>query len=265
MPDEGSPLPWTNQQWSELRAVALDSARSSRVASTFLPLIGPLPADQSTVPSNWMTLDPLAAPRQRGEAANRLEVRSGKTLHLVTISCNVYLRGAEVADPELNAAKAMVRRAAEILGRLEDAIVFHGREDKDDDIPRLAGTTTAVVQPEVYTISGGRDLTGLLQAPDTYFVARARRDGAESGSRRLKVALDDLANKRRELVEAQRKFEEADEVFAHVRPRRLSRTTRTPWRRRASNRRGGRQRNREAGKKGALRPVRGRPGPQAVP
>ena len=49
MPDD-NPLPWTDRQWDELRAVALEAARKSRVASTFLPLVGPFPADQATVP-----------------------------------------------------------------------------------------------------------------------------------------------------------------------------------------------------------------------
>ena len=165
MADDASQLAWTSQQWADLRAAALDSARSARVASTFLPLVGPLSADQTTVPANWMNTTSLGAP-QRGEAENRLEVRSGKTLHLVTISCNVYLRGAEVADPELSVAKAMVRRAAEVLGRLEDAIVFHGSPADGDDFLRFPTTHEPVVRPLIYRITGGHDLTGLLHAPD---------------------------------------------------------------------------------------------------
>jgi uncharacterized linocin/CFP29 family protein len=163
-----SPLPWTDRQWADLRSVALESARKSRVASTFLPLVGPVPADQATVPSNWVEM-PEQEHVQRGEAEYRLEVRAGKSLHLVTISCNVYLRGSEIADPDLAAAKTMVRRAGEVIGRLEDAVIFHGvSADKDEPIP-------TPIQPQIYTITGGRDLTGLLQAPDTLFESRYRR------------------------------------------------------------------------------------------
>ena len=84
MSDDPSPLPWTSQQWADLRAVAQESARKSRVASTFLPLVGPLPKDQATVPSNWMTVSDPRDSRLAGEAERRLEVRPGKTLHLVT-------------------------------------------------------------------------------------------------------------------------------------------------------------------------------------
>jgi uncharacterized linocin/CFP29 family protein len=154
MADDASQLPWNAQQWADLRTVALDSARRSRVASTFLPLVGPLSTDESTVPSNWMTSASMEN-RLDGEAGYRLQVRSGKTLHLVTISCNVYLRGAEVADPQLNAARSIVRRAAEVLGRLEDTIIFHGRPENGEH-PRF-DSERLVVQPSIYTITGGRD------------------------------------------------------------------------------------------------------------
>ena len=71
MPDD-NPLPWSDRQWDELRAVALEAARKSRVASTFLPLVGPFPADQATVPSNWLEFaDPRQALRSRGSRCVR--------------------------------------------------------------------------------------------------------------------------------------------------------------------------------------------------
>jgi hypothetical protein len=111
-----NPVPWTDRHWDELRAVALESARKSRVASTFLPLVGPLPSDQSTVASNWIRI-PQQAAIAAGQAGNRLEIQATRTLPLVTLACNLYLRGSELADPDLDAAKTMVRRAGEVLGR----------------------------------------------------------------------------------------------------------------------------------------------------
>jgi uncharacterized linocin/CFP29 family protein len=214
MADDAAQLPWTSQQWADLRAAALDSARSARVASTFLPLVGPLPPDEATVPSNWMRTASLNM-RQLGEAENRLEIRSGKTLHLVTISCNVYLRGSEVADSELSAAKTMVHRAAEVLGRLEDAIVFHGVPNVDDDkdkVPTVGGTP--LVQPLIYRITGGRDLTGLLQAPDTYFASTHNWDARELED--LKQSLDALtrAKSAAEQATATAALRKASEPFA---------------------------------------------------
>ena len=146
MPDD-NPLPWSDRQWDELRAVALEAARKSRVASTFLPLVGPFPADQATVPSNW-----LEYVTPTGSTDPRLEVRAGRTLQLVTLSCNIYLRGSEIADPDLDAAKSMVRRAGEVLGRLEDAVIFYGLT-AGGQAGRFDGIA---IQPKIYTISGGR-------------------------------------------------------------------------------------------------------------
>jgi len=208
MSDDSCPLPWTSQQWADLRAAAQESAHRSRVASTFLPLVGPLPADQATVPSNWMTVSDARAPRLPGEAEQRIEVRAGKTLHLVTASCNVYLRGSEVADPELSAAKAMVRRAAEVLGRVEDAVVFHGVEPGVAQ-PMMGGTP--VVQPVIYTVTGGRDLTGLLQAPDTDFLSRTApdRSNVPAGLQELRSRIDELADVRRQRRQARAAQESA--------------------------------------------------------
>ena len=158
MPDD-NPLPWSDRQWDELRAVALEAARKSRVASTFLPLVGPFPADQATVPSNW-----LEYVTPTGSTDPRLEVRAGRTLQLVTLSCNIYLRGSEIADPDLDAAKSMVRRAGEVLGRLEDAVIFYGIPPAAD--PALV--RGPVIQPEIYDLTGGRDLCGLLLAPSEF-------------------------------------------------------------------------------------------------
>jgi uncharacterized linocin/CFP29 family protein len=164
MSDNCPPLSWTTQQWAALYSVAQEAAQKSRVASRFLPAEKASPEAQ-TVPANWLNLVGIDEARQRGEAEERLQVSSGKTLQLTTISCKVYLRGSEVADPELLAAKSMVRRAAEVLARLEDAIVFNGLPKAEYAIPERDGKP--IVVPVIYDISGGRDLTGLLQAPDT--------------------------------------------------------------------------------------------------
>ena len=211
--DPSSSLPWTSQQWADLRAAAQESARRSRVASTFLPLIGPLPKDQATVPSNWMSVQQPNGIRLRGEAEERLEVRSGKTLHLVTVSCNVYLRGSEVADPELNAAKAMVRRAAEVLGRVEDAVVFHGMP-RGDASHLTFGKNDVDVRPQIYTVTGGQDLTGLLQAADTDFDDRSNLNDDEASEelKDLRRKLDDLADKKATLVKREAELKEEEEA-----------------------------------------------------
>jgi uncharacterized linocin/CFP29 family protein len=176
MADDACPLPWTPQQWAALRGVVREAARKSRVASTFLPLVGPVSSHDSTVASNW--IDRLPTDRSApGVSKERLEIRAGKTLQLVTVSCNLYLRGSEVADPDLDAVKSLLRRAGEVIGRVEDAVVFRGfRSDLDSDL-RKPGD--AIVKPEIYTISGGGDFIGLRESPEKH-LNRIKRDLARA-------------------------------------------------------------------------------------
>src|SRR5918997_1709729 len=149
MPEDAQ-LPWTDEQWATMQHIVQESARKARVASSFLPLIGPLPRGQASVPA--LHLDELSlADRLRGEAPRRLEIDDGETLRLTTIACEVYLRTQQAEDPDLASAKQMLRRAADILGRLEDAIVFNGLSEADK--PPKRGTKLAV-KPEVYTVRG---------------------------------------------------------------------------------------------------------------
>jgi uncharacterized linocin/CFP29 family protein len=162
-----SPLPWNDQQWQSLRSVVQEAAKKARIASTFLPVCGAPSEDDATVPALWTQITKPGT----GEAPERLQMLSGKTLHLITIASNVELSGSEVSDPDLAAAKSKLRRAAEVLGRLEDAIVFNGlpKADTFADLLRLGADGFAKVQPQIYTVSGGSDFTGLLQAPDAFF------------------------------------------------------------------------------------------------
>ncbi|MGH3784667.1 MAG: encapsulin [Pseudonocardiaceae bacterium] len=158
MSDE-SRLPWTDEQWAMVQRIVQESARKARVASSFLPLIGPLPDGQASVPKLDMSEYTDNHP-QRGEAVQRLEVDDGETLRLTTIACSVYLRTQQVADPDLASAKQMLGRAADLIGRLEDAIVFNGQPEPSE-IPRRPDETPWVV-PEVYTVRNGQKHPGLL-------------------------------------------------------------------------------------------------------
>jgi uncharacterized linocin/CFP29 family protein len=154
MSDDTGAFPWTEEQWSRARKVVQDSARRARVASSFLPLYGPLPADQVTVASMRMDDSNLDIPA-RGEAKRRLEVDDRHTIPLTTISADIYLRTYEAADPEMSAALSMVARAAEVLGRLEDSIIFNGQ-------PAEGQGPLEPVNPEIYKVNGGETRPGLL-------------------------------------------------------------------------------------------------------
>ena len=44
-----SQVPWTDEQWARVNQVIQEEASRARVAATFLPLYGPLPADTDFV------------------------------------------------------------------------------------------------------------------------------------------------------------------------------------------------------------------------
>lgn len=158
---DDSRLPWTDEQWAMVQRIVQESARKARVASSFLPLIGPLPDSQASVPKLDMSQYTITENYpQRGEALQRLEVDDGETLRLTTIACAVYLRTQQVEDPDLVSAKQMLGRAADLIGRLEDAIVFNG-QPKPPEIPRKPDGKPWVV-PEVYTVRNGQKHRGLL-------------------------------------------------------------------------------------------------------
>jgi uncharacterized linocin/CFP29 family protein len=159
MSGDASRLPWTDEQWASVQQLVQTAARKARVASSFLPLVGPLPPGQSTVPALEMTArdDP-----ERGQGQQRLVVDEGETLRLTTIACEIYLSTQEAEDPALAAATAMLGRAADVLGRLEDAIVFRGQPGPGQAPVKEDGSP--VVVPPVYTVSGGQERPGLLSA-----------------------------------------------------------------------------------------------------
>jgi uncharacterized linocin/CFP29 family protein len=99
-----------------------------------------------------------------GRAPDRLEVDSDPDLPLTTIAVNVQLRTADAADPDLRAALVMFRRAANIVARIEDALVFRGRPAP----PNPAGPTPppGLTVPNVYDLSENKAaVQGLLAAP----------------------------------------------------------------------------------------------------
>jgi uncharacterized linocin/CFP29 family protein len=186
MPEEAPRPPWSEEQWADLQQLVQTAARKARVASSFLPLHGPLAPGQTTVPALDMSHPKLAQDeRQRGEAPERLDIDSGKTRRLITIASEVYLKTQQAEDPELAAARDMLGRTANVIGRLEDAIIFNGLPDACES-----------VEPKIYTIDGrepakyralyddGRDrIAGLLSSATTTI---KRKGGEVSGEELVK-------------------------------------------------------------------------------
>src|SRR5262252_4412574 len=121
MADSNSPVPWTEEQWVRVRQVIQEEAARARVGATFLPLYGPLPPDTDFVPGDAISYEP-----NDGAPAQRMMIQDTTTVQVPTLQVKVSARGAQVADPELTSALQLFRRAANVLARLEDAVVFQG-------------------------------------------------------------------------------------------------------------------------------------------
>ncbi len=151
-------LPWEAEQWEKIRQTVHDEALRSRVAASFLPLYGPLPDATETVPKNE-----LHYPDSKG---GLLAVNDHETLRVANVAVNVELRSHMVADPELAAATVLFRRAAEVVARVEDAIIFCGRHG--DGPPAGADQV-----PPIYTIGGAPRYDGLLDRAASTLSAEA--------------------------------------------------------------------------------------------
>jgi len=64
-----------------------------------------------------------------------LRIADKNTTQLATLQLNVRVRGGQLADPEMGSVLTLFRRAANVIARLEDALVFNGFAgyDPDDD------------------------------------------------------------------------------------------------------------------------------------
>jgi uncharacterized linocin/CFP29 family protein len=146
MGENDSQVPWTDEQWARVNQVIQQEASRARVAATFLPLFGPLPAN-----TDFVRKESIDTRQQQ------IKIEDTDTIKVPTLQVRVYLRGAQMADPEMKSALALFRRAANVLARLEDDIVFNGLSGPGMPRRGLAGLQG------IYGIQGGQDTRGLLE------------------------------------------------------------------------------------------------------
>lgn len=157
MEQENFPGQWTEDQWSLVQQTVRDEARKVRVARSFLPVDGPLAPETDSVKIQPLIDGPGPGLRLPGEAQSRLEVDDRRTQALTNISVNVYLRNSQVAQPDLSSALSMFRRAANIIARCEDRLIFQGQP------ANLPGNYFNPI-PSVFTVTtGGAQWFGLRQ------------------------------------------------------------------------------------------------------
>lgn len=118
MSDSNSQLHWSEEQWNRVRQVVYEEARKARVAGNFLPLYGPLEPDAQFVADVDL--------QESQDPAKGFTIDDSSTLKLVTIEVFVRLKSAQVSDPELDNALFAFRRAANVIARQEDEVIFLG-------------------------------------------------------------------------------------------------------------------------------------------
>jgi uncharacterized linocin/CFP29 family protein len=200
-------VPWTDEQWACVNQVIQEEAKRARVAATFLPLYGPLDADADFVrkqdisySASGETRDTAAQvfgaalgrynaaiARRDYEAAaaaqedinraqsilrrQRLGIDDRDTIRLATLQVLVRVRNAQMADPEMTSLLALFRRAANIVARLEDAIVFRGLVPNPAVESGYAPPAGVIGLPAIWQVTGAEDAEGLwsLTSPREWF------------------------------------------------------------------------------------------------
>jgi hypothetical protein len=92
------------------------------------------------------------------------------TIRLATVAVNVFIQNHMLADSELTAASILFKRAANIIARVEDAIIFRGR--RAAATPPIPG---ADALPQVFAVSGA-DRRGATLNPPLKTALRRRRN-----------------------------------------------------------------------------------------
>jgi len=153
--DAHSQDPWTEAQRTRIEETVRDEAKKARVAASFMPLHVLEGAEVQTAP--LQRLQNVFNPGP-GEL---LQVDDHDTRRLTTLAVNVGLRGAQVAAPDPDAALVAFRRAANLIARAEDYVVFRGQ-------PAANPATPVGLRP--CDIRGGERFAGLL--PTALIVAQ---------------------------------------------------------------------------------------------
>ena len=163
MIEQTLPIQWSDQQWRRVLQTVQDEAGKARLGARFLPVTGPLPPEQTTIPAQRLKVGP-----------KRLRIDEYETLSVVTLAVNVELTSAQAAQPELSSALTIFRKAANLIATAEDALIFGGHT-KNEGLRLLAPETALAphtapaphpAQGMVRVASGSGDQNSLLEAGD---------------------------------------------------------------------------------------------------
>jgi len=107
---------WSSEQWDLVNKAVTEAFNKANVAGKFLPCYGPLADSAEYVRDEKVIVD----------SKGRLKVDDDDTLKLFNLRMLVELSSEQVNEEGLSSALLAFRRAANILGRDEDKIIFNG-------------------------------------------------------------------------------------------------------------------------------------------
>ncbi|KAI9130783.1 encapsulin [Acaryochloris sp. CCMEE 5410] len=144
-----SQIDWTSEQWDQIQQVVADEVSKASVAGSFLSCCGPLEGSATVVRTQRLSDQP--AP---------ITVDDVSTLQLWTLAVQVELRQRQLAEEHLSGAVSAFRRAANLLARAEDAIVFNNVRPSQPSSPPVLNIPQGV--PPQCSVSGGDNVNGLV-------------------------------------------------------------------------------------------------------
>src|SRR4051794_26614092 len=141
-------LGWSDEQWSRANKTVQQEAQKARVAAQFLPTYVQSDTIATAVPLRLLNYD-LIPGAALPAGTHRRAVDNRPTPSPTPPAGNLSLPSQEASDPGQAAALIELRRAANLIARLEDALVFRGQFRKGDDPPGVAFPN------KVFTVNGG--------------------------------------------------------------------------------------------------------------
>jgi uncharacterized linocin/CFP29 family protein len=91
----------------------------------------------------------------------RLGIDDRDTMRLATLQVTVPVRNAQMADPEMSSVLTLFRRAANVVARLEDAVVFRGLAPDPTNPGGFVPPAGLTGLPAIWQITGALDATGI--------------------------------------------------------------------------------------------------------
>lgn len=176
-----SQIDWTSEQWDQIQQIVADEVSKVSVAGSFLACCGPLEQSATVVRSQTLlevepeSVEVESEPEEESAPESDrvpgveltpeddpvpepIKVDDVDTLRLWTLSVHIELKQRQLAEENLAGAISAFRRAANLLARSEDAVVFNGLPKTDPTNQQLRNARV----PALCRVKGGENANGLV-------------------------------------------------------------------------------------------------------